>query len=69
MKHDTDMKRLFLLLLSFGIWVGLCRAEETEEQPYVNKDGYVSMATSYAPDGSKKDTYYNANGDEVTVNK
>ena len=39
------------------------------EEPYVNKDGYASMATAYAPDGSKTDTYYNANGDEVTVNK
>ena len=44
MKHDTDMKRLFLLLLSFGIWVGLCRAEETEEQPYVNKDVHLAQA-------------------------
>ena len=38
------------------------------EEPYVNKDGYASMVTTYAPDGSKTDTYYNANGDEVTVN-
>ena len=38
------MKRLFLLLLSFGIWVGLCRAEETEEQPYVNKDVHLAQA-------------------------
>ena len=39
------------------------------EEPYVNKAGYASMATTYAPDGSKTDTYYNANGNEVTVNK
>ena len=44
MKHDTDMKRLFLLLLSFGIWVGICRAEEAEEQPYLNQDEHLAQA-------------------------
>ena len=39
----------------------------TNDEPYVNDKGYASMATTYAADGSKTDTYYDANGNEVTV--
>lgn len=37
------------------------------DEPYVNDKGYVSMATTYAADGSKTDTYYDKNGNEVKV--
>ena len=39
----------------------------TNDEPYVNDKGYASMATTYAADGSKTDTYYDADGNEVTV--
>ena len=37
------------------------------DEPYVNKKGYASMTTTYNADGSKTDTYYDANGNEVIV--
>ena len=39
----------------------------TNDEPYVNDKGYASMATTYEADGSKTDTYYDAYGNEVTL--
>ena len=38
-----------------------------DDQPYVNANGYVSMTSTYAPNGTRTDAYFDAEGNEVKL--
>lgn len=38
-----------------------------DDQPFVNAQGYASMTSTYAPDGTRTDTYFDAAGNEVKL--
>ena len=40
---------------------------DQSKTPYVSSKGYVTMSSSYAEDGTKTDTYYDAAGNVVVM--